>query len=77
MDNIADPKILQELVSYKMPFGKYKDCYLTDLPVYYLEWFERKGFPPGKLGLMLSTIHVIKTNGLTQLLEPLKRCVGR
>lgn len=63
-----DPNILKELLTYKMPFGKYKDRRVIDLPVSYLEWFANKGFPEGKLGMMLSTAHVIKTNGLMDLL---------
>lgn len=40
-----DPQILLALVRMKMPFGKYKETLLCDLPVSYLEWFNRKGFP--------------------------------
>lgn len=65
--------ILLQLVRAKMPFGKYKSVLLCDLPVSYLEWFYRKGFPPGKLGMQLATIYEIKINGLTDLLEPLKK----
>lgn len=68
-----DPEMLQTLVVMKMPFGKYKDVVLCDLPVSYLEWFQRKGFPKGKLGMLLETMLVIKMNGLTQLLDPLKK----
>lgn len=68
-----DPGILKELVKLKMPFGKYKGTILCDLPIYYLEWFYREGFPPGKLGMQLATIYEIKLNGLSYLLEPLKR----
>jgi uncharacterized protein (DUF3820 family) len=68
-----DPEMLQQLVIMKMPFGKYKDVVLCDLPVSYLEWFQRKGFPKGKLGMLLETMLVIKMNGLTQLLDPLKK----
>lgn len=67
------PELLLELVKMKMPFGKYKDRLLCDLPVFYLEWFARQGFPEGKLGMLLSTIHLIKTNGLEDLLKPLKK----
>lgn len=66
-----DPTILRELTSTEMPFGKYKGWKIARLPVSYLEWFERQGFPPGKLGMLLSTMHVIKTNGLEDLLGPL------
>ncbi|RFS18892.1 hypothetical protein DVR12_26295 [Chitinophaga silvatica] len=68
-----DPQLLKQLVVMKMPFGKYKDVVLCDLPVSYLEWFQRKGFPQGKLGMLLETMLVIKMNGLTKLLDPLKR----
>lgn len=68
-----DPNILLDLVRQKMPFGKYKDTLLCDLPVHYLEWFYKEGFPQGKLGMQLATLFEIKTNGLGYLLEPLKR----
>ena len=65
--------MLLQLVNMKMPFGKYKDTLLCDLPVSYLEWFQRKGFPKGKLGELLQTIYEIKLNGLEDLLRPLKK----
>ena len=68
-----DPTILTQIVSTKMPFGKYKGTLLCDLPVFYLEWFSREGFPPGKLGMMLATVYEIKTNGLTDLLQQIKK----
>jgi uncharacterized protein (DUF3820 family) len=67
-----DREIFNQLVTMKMPFGKYKDVLLCDLPVSYLEWFQRKGFPDGKLGMLLATVYEIKLNGLTGLLTPLK-----
>lgn len=69
-------EILLQLVNTRMPFGKYKNVMLCDLPVSYLEWFGRKGFPEGKLGMQLATIYEIKLNGLTDLLEPLKKTAG-
>lgn len=71
-----DPQLLLELVSMKMPFGKYKGAVLCNLPVFYLEWFQRKGFPTGKLGMLLQTMYEIKINGLEYLLEPLKKGQG-
>lgn len=35
--------------------------------------FQRKGFPKGKLGVLLETLYEIKINGLEELLDPLKR----
>jgi len=72
-DITPNPELLLQLVNMQMPFGKYKGRLLCDLPVSYLEWFDRKGFPPGKLGMLLSTLLVIKSNGLQNLLEPLKK----
>ena len=71
--SLPNPELLMQLVQMKMPFGKYKDRLLCDLPVSYLEWFQRKGFPKGKLGILLETIYEIKINGLEDLLGPLKR----
>jgi len=69
-----DPKILLELVNSAMPFGKYKGTLYYRLPVSYLEWFNRNGgFPPGKTGMLLSTLYEIKLNGLEFLLEQIRR----
>jgi len=67
-----NPNILMDLVRVHMPFGKYKGRFLCDLPVHYLEWFAKEGFPAGKLGMQLHTIHEIKINGLEKLLTPLR-----
>jgi uncharacterized protein len=66
------PELLLELVKMKMPYGKYKDTVLCNLPVSYLEWFARKGFPKGKLGILLETLYEIKLNGLDYLLHSIK-----
>jgi uncharacterized protein len=71
--NLLNPRMLLDLVSIHMPFGKYKDRLLCDLPEPYLVWFHQKGFPPGKIGLQLSAIYEIKLNGLEYLLKPLKQ----
>jgi uncharacterized protein len=67
-----NPQILLQLTEMQMPFGRYKGTVLCNLPVSYLEWFHRKGFPDGKLGVLLQTIYEIKLNGLEYLLKPLK-----
>ena len=70
---LPTPQLLLQLVEMKMPFGKYKGTILCNLPISYLEWFNRKGFPLGKLGMLLQTLYEIKMNGLEYLLEPLKK----
>ncbi len=67
-------EILKDIVTVKMPFGKYKGSLLCDLPVAYLEWFLRKGgFPKGKLGEQLATVYEIKLNGLQDVITILKK----
>jgi len=73
LDNTPNPQLLIQLTEMKMPFGKYKGTLLCNLPVSYLEWFSRKGFPEGKLGILIQTIYEIKLNGLEYLLEPIKK----
>jgi len=68
-----NPKILIDLVHMRMPFGKYKNRILCDLPEPYLLWFHRKGFPPGELGMLLSALYEIKLNNLEYLLKPIRK----
>jgi uncharacterized protein len=75
--NTPNGQLLLELVSVQMPFGKYKGLLLCDLPMAYLEWFQNKGFPQGKLGMMLATLYEIKLHGLEDLLKPLKKKTHR
>ena len=64
---------LEELVKTRMPYGKYKDRLICELPEFYLVWYHSKGFPKGKLGEQLATMYEIKLNGLESLLTPLKK----
>jgi uncharacterized protein len=70
---ILDKNHLIKLANTRMPFGKYKNRYLVDLPEPYLVWFRQKGFPEGKLGDLLKEMYEIKVNGLEGLLKPLIR----
>jgi uncharacterized protein (DUF3820 family) len=72
MQEGLNPQLLVELVTQTMPFGKYKGRLYYQLPVSYLEWFARSGFPPGKTGMLLQTLHEIKLNGLEHLLHRIK-----
>lgn len=67
-----NPKLLTDLVTMEMPYGKYKGYKLYEIPEYYLVWMHNKGFPEGKLGMLLSTLYEIKLNGLEYLLKNIK-----
>ncbi|KEA50134.1 MULTISPECIES: DUF3820 family protein [Mangrovibacter] len=69
-----DKAQLVEVANTVMPFGKYKGRVLIDLPEEYLLWFARKeAFPAGQLGELMSLALLIKTEGLTSLVQPLRR----
>ena len=61
------------LLTYDMPYGKYKGRKLADLPGHYLGWYARAGFPSGELGALLALMYEIDHNNLRQLLDPLRR----
>ncbi len=76
MDNreiLLEKEDLVRLAKTEMPFGKYKGSLLIDLPEPYLLWFADKGFPEGRLGMLLKLSLEIKINGLTHLIDPLKQ----
>jgi len=68
-----DQQHLELLVTSEMPYGKYKGCLIADLPGQYLNWFARVGFPPGEIGKLLALMHELDHNGLSALLDPLRK----
>jgi hypothetical protein len=66
---LQDKKFLIDLAKTKMPYGKYQGRYLIDLPEYYVVWYHNKGFPKGRLGLMLGLVYELKLNGLEYLIR--------
>lgn len=68
-----DKEFLIKLAHTRMPFGKYKDRYLINLPEHYVVWYHNKGFPKGKLGEMLETVYTLKLNGLEELVINIQR----
>lgn len=67
------PADLPLLLVREMPFGKYKGRVIADLPGNYLNWFAREGFPKGEIGRLLALMQEIDHNGLSLLLEPLRK----
>ena len=67
-----NPDDLTKLVTMAMPFGKHKGVLLADLPGPYLNWFAREGFPKSEVGRLLALMQEIDSNGLSELLRPLR-----
>jgi len=67
---------LELLVTRVMPYGKYKGRLIADLPGRYLNWFACEGFPPGEIGLLLALMQELDHNGLSSLLDPLRKQRG-
>lgn len=67
-----DKQFLIDTALMKMPYGKYKGHYLIDLPEHYVVWYHTKGFPKGKLGMMLGLVYELKLNGLEDILRKIK-----
>lgn len=75
--------LLQEIAEARMPFGKYgrehhpPDGFpLYDLPIEYLIWFKERGFPRGRLGELMEAVCDIKSCGMDEVFEPMRRAVG-
>lgn len=70
---VFDSSILIDIINTKMPFGKYKGYTICNLPEFYLVWFKQRGFPKGRIGILLETIYEIKLNGLEYLINNIKK----
>lgn len=70
---MQDKQFLIDTSKMRMPYGKYKDTFLIDLPEQYVVWYNNKGFPKGKLGQMLGLVYELKLNGLEDLIREIRR----
>ena len=74
---------LADLGRMHMPFGKYGPAHyppvgvpLYDLPLEYLMWFERRGWPGGRLGELLKILHQLKADGCDEIFDRFRRARG-
>jgi hypothetical protein len=65
----ANGDVLRSVATTKMPFGRYKNRVILELPEDYLLWFQQKGFPQGMLGALMALALEIKVNGLESLVD--------
>lgn len=68
----GDPELIIKLTNSRMPFGKHATMFLIDLPVTYLDWFCKIGFPKGELGQLMRIVHDIKAGGMEHLFENIR-----
>lgn len=77
INSLFDPAVfknkLEKLASWKMPFGKYQDTILIDLPEPYLLWFQQQGWPAGELGELLALALEIHISGSENIVRKLKK----
>ena len=66
---------LNDLLIYRMPFGRYKDAWLDSLPYEYLHWFIEKqgGFPKGRLGELMEFVYHTKAVGAEVVFAEVKK----
>ena len=68
----SNQKELIKLAHTEMPYGKYKNWYLIDLPEYYIVWLHNNRLPKGELGEQLKLVYELKLNGLEELIRSIK-----
>jgi uncharacterized protein (DUF3820 family) len=84
-DNLRDwiAADLEEIARGFMPFGKFGPDHfpphgvpLYDLPLEYLCWFAKAGWPQGRLGELLRVLHQLKTDGCDEIFDPFRKARG-
>ena len=66
---------LEDLLNYRMPFGRFEGWRLDHLPYEYLHWFPQRGggFPSGRLGELMEFVHQTKAVGAEAVFAELDR----
>jgi len=59
------------IANFKMPYGKYKDEYIVNIPESYIIWMLNNATLNNNIKEKLRFIKEIKDNGLEHLLRPL------
>lgn len=68
----GDPQLIKKLANYRMLFGKHTNVLLIDLPLPYLDWFSKKGFPQSELGELMRIVHETKADGMEHFLDRIR-----
>lgn len=62
----------EALASTRMPFGKFAGRLIYDLPLDYLVWFKQKGFPAGRIGVLMRAVCDAKGECGEAIFNPLR-----
>ena len=68
----SDPELISKLSRFRMPYGKHAKMLLIDLPLTYLNWFFKNGFPEGELGQLMRVVYDIKSGNMEHLFETIR-----
>ncbi len=71
-NKLNDHEFLKKLAVTKMPYGKYQNRLLIDLPEPYVVWLNKNALPKGELSNMIGIMYEIKLNGLEYLIRTIK-----
>jgi hypothetical protein len=63
---------LMEIARTVMPFGRFQGLRLHELPAEYLQWFAGKGWPEGRLGVLLRIVYQMKADGSDIAFDPFR-----
>ena len=71
--------LFNDLLLYRMPFGRYRGRAIIDLPLEYLAWFPERqgGFPSGRLGELMAFVAQTKADGAESIFSPLRKELRR
>ena len=68
---------LQEIARTVMPFGRCAGRYLHELPAEYLQWFATRGWPKGRLGVLMQMVYQMKADGSEVAFDPFRSADAR
>jgi len=63
---------LEDIARTVMPFGRCAGRRLYELPAEYLQWFVAKGWPKGRLGVLMQMVFQMKADGSDVAFDPFR-----
>ena len=68
---------LEEIARTVMPFGRCAGRPLYELPAEYLQWFVTRGWPKGRLGVLMQMVYQMKADGSEVAFDPFRQPKAR